>query len=169
MLEDEIYQRVLTRILDFVSGRARTVSEVERKIDALLKGRTTEEVSQSIENKNIKIRVMEKLSSLKLLSDFQYAKDYLNEKVNSSSPVGPGAVKKFLYHKGVSSELIKNTVSTFSSQDEKNAIEKLLERKMRLVTKRDLKTKNKIIRFLLYRGFSSKAIFPAVDTKFEVK
>src|SRR3989344_7963034 len=167
MLEDEIYQRVLTRILDFVSRRARTESEVERKIDALLKGRTTEEVSQSIENKNIKTRVMEKLSSLKLLSDFQYAKDYLNEKVNSSSPVGPGAIKKFLYRKGVSSELIKNTVSTFSSQDEKNAIEKLLERKMRLVTKRDLKTKNKIIRFLLYRGFSSKPIFPQLTPNFK--
>ena len=169
MSEDEIYQRVLTRILDFVSGRARTVSEVERKIDALLKGRIAEEIGQSVENENIKIRVMEKLSLLKLLSDSQYAKDYLNEKVNSSRPVGPEAVKKFLYRKGVSSEIIKSVVSDFSEQDEKEAIEKLLIRKMRTLTKRDIKNKNRITKFLLYKGFTPKVVFPTVDTKFEVK
>ena len=163
MSEDEIYQRTLAKILDFISNRARTVFEVERKLDKLIVGDVVKI------NRNIKAGIMEKLSQLKLLNDSQYAKDYLNEKINSSRPVGSGAIKKFLYRKGVSSELIKDIVSDFSAKDENEAIEKLLDHKMRTITKRDLKTKNKIIRFLLYRGFSSNAVFTAVDTKFEVK
>ena len=164
MSEDEIYKRVLTGILDFVSNRARTVFEIERKINALLKYVSSEEVIQSV-----RVKVIDKLNQLELLNDFQYAKDYLNEKVNSSRPVGPEAVKKFLYRKGVSSEIIKSVVSDFSKQDEKEAIEKLLVRKMGTLTKRDIKNKNRITKFLLYKGFTPKVVFPAVDTKFEVK
>lgn len=124
-----------------------TEFEIRQKI----KGRFKE-----IEEKTLD-EVLDKLKELKYVNDEQFAKDYINFRT-TISPRGAFVLKQELYKKGISEELIQKALNEVEL-DEVALAKQLVEHKAKsLQSFEPQKRKEKMIRFLMSRGFGYDVI-----------
>lgn len=106
---------------------------------------------------------IEYVRSYGYIDDVRYASDYI--RYHSSEGRGKGRIRADLFRKGISDDDFEKAWSeTFELglvADSRDAIRELLEKK-HYSDDMDIKEKNRIIAFLMRRGFSSDDIFQVI-------
>lgn len=101
--------------------------------------------------------ILEKLKELNYVNDLQFAVNYINYR-NTLSPRGKFVLTQELKKKGVAEDLIKNAFAEIEV-DEFALARRLFEHKAKsLESLEPQKRKEKMMRFLLSRGFSYDVI-----------
>jgi len=161
-INDNLYEPVLNKIINFIAYASRSHSEVENRLNKYLyKKELSEEDADEI-----KTRIKHTLEDLKLLDDEQYARSYVEGRIRSGKPLSKRKISEFLFKKGISRELTEEVLKLFTEEIELVAINELIDKK--LVTLRvgnSRKNRQKLISYLLNKGFSPHLVYPAVDTK----
>ena len=142
-----------SRAIHFISYKPRTSSEIRYFAQKYLKkiDFPAEEQESLIEG------VLFFLRDLRYIDDLDYAQSYILEQQQLSIPRGPKYVYQFLSKKGIPSDVIESALETHFPEDmEKFCIEKIL-------AKKNYPT-NKLIQYLLRRGFNVGLIYTLIDT-----
>ena len=122
------------------------------------KPRTEKELKKKLKEKKISEQNIEKtlntLKEFKFLDDNQYAKMFLEEKLNYK-PAGKRLISMKLAEKGIKKEVIENVISSqYSEEKEKKKAKELLAKYIKKVkAKSDIDKKQKCYRYLLSKGF----------------
>ena len=104
---------------------------------------------------------LQKLEEYNFVNDEEYAKNFVKYKTKSS---GKRKILMELKQRGVCEDLAKNSVESFS-KDEEN-IYSVAEKYLKL-KERDFKTKQKAFRFLLSKGYESENILACLNKFFK--
>ena len=105
--------------------------------------------------------VLQKLEEYNFVNDEEYAKNFVKYKTKSS---GKRKILMELKQRGVREDLAKNSVESFS-KDEEN-IYSVAEKYLKL-KERDFKTKQKAFRFLSSKGYESENILACLNKFFK--
>lgn len=149
--------------LSLLEARAHTVSELRRKLLAKTIRRKDAKNPPKFTRSDVQI-VIQDLIQAGLLDDVSFAKLYCESLQASSSPIGSRKAHEKLIRHGVSAELARKTLAEVWCAD---AEEELLRaqdaatRRLPLIIKatpEGIKRRQKLMRFLAGRGFSSFVI-----------
>lgn len=161
--DSDLYQKLYSKILNFVAYSPRTYNEVLSKLNLLL--RKYSSISDE-EKEWVKSTIISDLESLKLLNDQEYAFSYVKGKRESYSKA---MMKAFLMKKGVSREIISEAISLQNIDLEFASALQTLEKKLKSLHINDQKLlKLKLSKYLISKGYSYDVIRTVVDTKFKV-
>ncbi len=155
------------KILNFIAYKPRTVSEVMRKFDSVYSSLSKTNVSLGDQDEEKALLTIE-LKLLGLLNDLEYAKTFIKEKTGGTKPISKRFIETFLLKKGVDKEIIEEAFAKtlFNNDLEKEAAQRLLDKKIKsLHDPFSKEAKQKVIRYLLSKGFAPDIVFPLVDTK----
>ncbi len=142
--------------LKYIKYKARTVYEVR---NYLLKKEYSKELVDGAVNKLLKQGY---------LDDLSYARSFLNMKIFTTNH-GPNRVRSDLSKRGVSSKIIDEVMDEYTSEIEKEKIEKIITKKINSNHSKSAKMlKNKIMCELVNDGFS-KSIVSSVLSNFTIK
>jgi regulatory protein len=134
--------------LNILSRRDHSKKELERKL-----------YQRKVE-KDITGEIISELIELKYLDDERFAKAYLEEKLKLKN-VGIEKVKRELFAKGVSREIIKSILDEKGEIDESESAYSLVMKKMKQFTRKTQDTrkiKQKIYTFLFSKGYDYETI-----------
>ena len=153
--KEEAYEKVLNRLLHFISYTQRTEREVTQKLDKVLvryaKKMNNQEIREIIDG------VFEELAEQGFIDDDGYAKAYVQHKMTAKTPKSRLEISKFLYQKGISREITNTALFQYTDEQEIENIQKILEKKAK-------KPKEKLIAYLLRRGFKAGNVYETVNT-----
>ena len=153
----KIKSELNSKILRFLSYKPRTVSEIEVASRKYLK-------KYDFELCEIESLISEAILPLQkagYLDDVDYAYSYILEQQQRDSPRGPSYISRFLGRKGISRELIKQSLEkNFPIEKEELCIHKL-------ISKRENIPQPKLINYLLRRGFNKGLVCHLVDTTYK--
>jgi regulatory protein len=147
ILFEEEKAQAKEKALNFLSYRPRTEKEIRKKLkekdfdDAVI-----EEVAQT-------------LKRLKLIDDYEYAKNFVQERLRLS-PRGENLLKQELWKKGIDKEIIGEVLrETFESRDVEEIAQEVLEKAKRKYRNLEKEVALRRIKgFLLRRGFSYETV-----------
>ncbi|KKS16520.1 MAG: Regulatory protein RecX [candidate division WWE3 bacterium GW2011_GWA1_41_8] len=163
--DDSLYENLLNKAISFIAYSPRTLSEVNGRMDKFFQKRNINESYAS----ELRSHVIKELNELKLIDDEQYALSYVEGRIRSGKPFSRRKISDFLYKKGVPDELLKSALSRYGDEQERKSIEDLIEKKLKTFKNADpRKNRNKLIAYLLNKGYSPQLVYPAVDTKFNI-
>ena len=111
-------------------------------------------------------RVEETIAELvadQTLDDRRFSRAFTDDYTNLK-PKGNQYLRRELKHKKVADEIIEEVTA---GRDEKAMIRRLLADKLRSLDRRDPKQRQKIVRYLAYRGFSLSAILDVLEGRDE--
>lgn len=122
------------------------------------KPRSKKDLVKKLKQKKLSDKIIEDIIELlekqKYLDDKIYAKNYLEDKLNSK-PIGKRLAKLKLFEKGIDKELIETTINENYSEDKEfelaQKLMKKYEKKIKFKDKAD--KKNKCYRYLISKGF----------------
>lgn len=134
------YTKAFSLALDFISRKAATKKQIK---DKLIKFGYDEDIITM---------VCEELNQLGYLDDVQYAKELAKDMI-SYKKQGKTRIIMELKRRGISQEDIKEALSEIDFCEE-DSISAHLAKKFMNSDLSDIKTKEKAMRYLLYRGFS---------------
>lgn len=164
--KDRIYERLLPRMISFVSYLPRTVREVSDKFDIILqKFAISQEEKTSLKNKLIQYFL-----EIKLIDDQKYLKDFVLSKQNSSKKKSPNQIKLYLMKKGFSTATIDKALRALGETYSDTYIQDFIRKKSKTFDYSDIrKSKQKFIRLLASKGVPLDKAIGYVDTFFKVK
>lgn len=137
--------------LDYLSVKARTVREVEQKLDALNYGES--EVNQTVE----------RLKELNYLNDQKYASDFVDSRLRTK-PVSRKKLKEQLYTHLLSKEVIAEAVATVDdATDMKNAFFVAGKLQTQFSKLPFDEAKKRVVKRLAARGFTYDSIKTCVE------
>ncbi len=155
VLYKDLYQSLFNAALRFVSYRPRSRKEL---VDFLQKKLQKWNIASSAIFENVVKRVEE----LGYIDDAKFASWWVEQR-NSFRPKGIALLARELYQKGISRELIEQTLQK-SSGDEMEAARIIVGKKLKLFARLPkLEQKKKLYGFLGRRGFPSEVISRVVD------
>ena len=170
ILADGLADTIYAKVLNFVSYQPRTEKEVKTKASSLLDKLTTSDSEIVADESKVQDVVVDKLKSAGLLDDVSYARQYIGTARNSRYPTSRKKIKMFLLKKGISKEVIEEYLNeeTFSFDDEIKTARKLFDKKVATLKTAgkalDSKSKAKIWRFMLGKGYAPEVISALFDT-----
>ncbi len=148
-------EKAKSQALKFLSARARSVAELEKKLK--LKKYSASAIGETVEV----------LKRQGFLDDEKFAKIFANSSLYSR-PTGKSKLKFDLKQKGVSAEVIERALGGLQDYDETKMAEELVKKRLRSMKGVPEETKKRrIFGFLQRRGFSSDAIFKALKIRDE--
>lgn len=157
---------VNTFFVDSLRNEAEKEIALSKTLNFISKSQKTERQIKDYLNKkgfegNTIDYVLQKLKEYNFVDDEQFANNFVKYKTKSS---GRRKILMELKQKGVSEEVAKISVETYSQDDENiyNVAQKYLKLK-----ERDLKTKQKAFRFLLSKGYESEKIIVCLNKFFK--
>ena len=121
--------------------------------------RSEKEIKQKLRQKGFTEKIIwEVISDLKkvdLINDEKFAESWASTRL-SSKPMGKLLLKQELFRKGIKKEIIEDLIErSFEEDKEIELAKKLLEKKRKFLRNlEDVKTKKRLMNFLLRRGFS---------------
>jgi len=142
-----------SRVIHFLSYKPRTSFEIKSVAQKYLKKISFSEERQAplIEE------VLSFLEEAGYVDDLDYAQSYILEQQQHPSPKGPKYVYQFLSKKGIPPDAIRLALEIhFPEEKERLCIEKILAKKKA--------PHDKLVQYLLRRGFSVGLIYTIVDT-----
>ena len=149
--------RLLERIGKFLTIRPRSEKEIRDRISQKLYKR---KLPGFIDKVKLKNSVLIKLSKLDFIDDEKFAKWWVEQR-SQFRPKGKRALMAELRAKGVSDEAIKKALAFLGS--EKDLIKKLMDKKLKTLQRfSEKQRKEKLIQFLLRKGFSWEGIKEAI-------
>lgn len=129
-----------------------------------------QELSQKAERKEFSPEMIDlvlgELAEKDFINDTRFAQKYANDK-NHLNKWGPNKVSAHLLKKGVAKSITESAISaTFKSTDMEERLRKLvLKRKKHFLREvNELKRKQKIVNYLLQKGYKSQTVFKYVDS-----
>jgi regulatory protein len=133
--------------LNFLSYRPRTEKELIKKLKS--KGFEEEILEETVRN----------LKRLNLIDDYEYAKNFVNERLRLS-PRGENLLRQELWKKGIEKETIDEVLKeVFESKNEEEIAQKVLEKAKKKYRNLDKEVAQRRIKgFLLRRGFSFETV-----------
>ena len=160
MDSDTLYEKLMTKTLNFVSYRPRSRREVEIFIDKSLKRMKTEGVS-------VVEKVITRLTELGYIDDIKFATWWISQR-NSHRPKGLRALQFELQSKGIASDATAVAIASIQKSPDggseidlaKKAVQKKLPMWAYLPS---IEQKKKIYSFLSLRGFGSGTISKIID------
>ncbi len=155
MEPDRQLQKARDYAYRLLSHRQRSVQEIRERL-------RKKNFSASIINQTIKY-----LSGLNYLNDRDFARAWVCSKI-ASSYVGLSMLRYQLKQKGISDELIDETIDTHAlNYDEVQAAQKLVAlRRKHYRAVEPVKVKKRLYDYLRRRGFSAETIFQAIKDSF---
>jgi len=143
ILYSEEKKKAKERAINFLSYRDRSEKEMRTKLKQV-----------GFEEKIIDL-VVEDLKRLKLIDDEKFALTFARNKL-ITRPMGEYLIKQELVQKGISKDLIEQTIEEiYEKKDQLNIALELAHKRKKLVTNLDeLKAKKRVSDFLLRRGFN---------------
>lgn len=141
MCIDQVQDTLLNKALFFINYKQRTISEVKKH---LKKQTQDEELIQ---------RIIQILKSKRYLNDNEYAKQYVQEKIDFDL-VGPKYIKEKLISKGIHFDLIDAHLIQYNENIEYNKIRELIEKETKYTIKKPyIKAYQSIKGKLVNKGF----------------
>lgn len=164
--KDRLYEKLLPRMIGFVSYLPRTVKEVSDKLNAIL-----QKIDISQEEKTyIKNKFIQYFLEIKLIDDQKYLKDFISSKLNSSKKKSPNQIKLYLMKKGFTSTQIDGALRVLGETYSDSYIQDLIRKKSKSFDYSDIrKSRQKVIRLLASKGVPIDRAIGYVDTFFKVK
>lgn len=164
--DNELFEKIYPKVLDFVAYQPRTIKEVLDKIYKLgIKWKLSSETTSMLQ-----IRIITELKQVHLLDDRDYAQTYISQKL-SGKPVSSQKLKTFLFKKGVAAEIINETLQGLSSEFEFDAAFAEAEKKLKIFqTAKNVKRfapfqlRQKIYAYLAGKGYPSDICSRVVDS-----
>lgn len=102
-------------------------------------------------------KIIQKLKELNLINDYNFAKVYVNDKVNLSLD-GPEKIRKNLEKLRVDTDIINEVIDNVDKQIFLSHIEKLISKKLKSTKYTGLVLKNKLTSYLINQGYSKSMI-----------
>ncbi|MEW6685752.1 MAG: RecX family transcriptional regulator [Candidatus Edwardsbacteria bacterium] len=128
-----------------------------------IRPRTKKELEQRLKRKEFETEIISKvisrLEEVGLIDDEKFARLWTESRL-ASKPMGPNRLKEELWQKGISPEIIEESLKEFTNKDEQIGIAKeLVKRKTRqYVSLSPEVMKRRLMGFLSRRGFSYEII-----------
>ena len=138
------YAKIMNRAMDMLSKKAVTKKAL---IDYLVK---------KDYDKDLVINVCDELSKIGCINDLEFAIQYARDAFEYKKH-GKSRIKADLIKKGVDKQTIDEAFLNLSFSYDDNILE-ILNTKFKNADLSDIKTKNKIIRYLAYRGYNMSDI-----------
>lgn len=141
LAEEESIIRCKNSALKTIERTFKTEKEVIEKLKE--KGYDENAINKSIEF----------LKQYNFLNDFNYAKAYIKDKLNS---IGSQKIKYTLIRKGISKEIIEELLADSDKDNEKNTAYNLAKKKLDVIRKKEsdnYKISGKLYRYLTSRGY----------------
>lgn len=119
--------------------------------------RSEKEMSEYLQKKGYQLdtikKVLEKLRYYQFINDATFANQFIQSKKNTSM-TGPLLIKQQLAQKGVSHDVIDQTINEFSKDEQVEKAIALIEKKLLSLTKFSTKQKrDKLTQYLLGKGY----------------
>ena len=126
------------------------------------KARSEKEIYEYLKKRQVDDDIIKECISLlrknNYINDELYSKMYINDKINLSND-GPYKIRKALTDLGVREEYINSNIDIFDSSLEKEKIEKLVDKQIKLNhNKSAYVLKNKILNYLVNLGYTRSII-----------
>ncbi|PIS22295.1 hypothetical protein COT50_02745 [candidate division WWE3 bacterium CG08_land_8_20_14_0_20_41_10] len=175
MDQDELYQKMLTKVIMFLGYKPRTHKEIAVRLGKYLK---SQKDLDDETKRNINEKIFSYLEENKLIDDEEFIKLFIESKTRGKSVLGKKVIQNRLMAKGISKEDATYFVdATVSEEDELNSAVKTLINKYKIITfggptpsgaieaekYNNKDTRDHMGRFLLSRGFSYSIAKQAVD------
>lgn len=181
MDKDELYQKMLSKVIMFLAYKPRTRKEISVRLGRYLKSQ--KDLDDDIK-KEIADRVLDYLVQNKLIDDEEFIKLFIESKTRGKSVLGKKVIQNKLMAKGISKEDATYFVdATVSEEDELNSAVKALISKYKIIAfggptpsgaieagkyidkflSNSKEVYDKMGSFLLSRGFSYSTSRQAVD------
>ena len=142
----------------YLARRMHTKSEMYKK---LIKKEYAPEICE---------KTIEALIELGYINDTDYAERYTKDAINLKKH-GINRIKRDLKQKGIDNEIIDQTITELDI-DNSEILARLVEQKAERLDLKDIKQKNRLIGFLIRRGYKYDEIFSAIreycDNKGEI-
>ena len=150
---DELYEKIYSKVLHFISYKPRSEKEVTDKIATLTS------------NEGIKEKIIADLTNKNYIGDISYAEEYVRGVINSGKACSKRKMNHFLFKKGVHREVVTVAFNLIPPEFEyKNAL-KEGKKKLKMALGADNFTKKAKISDYLYRkGYLSSVITRVIDT-----
>ncbi|MBU1132938.1 RecX family transcriptional regulator [Patescibacteria group bacterium] len=150
---DELYEKLYSRILHFISHKPRSEKEVEDKLSTL----TSEE--------GIKEEIIADLRDKNYIGDVSYAEEYVRGVVSSRKACSKRKMKQFLFRKGVHRDVVTVAFNLFPPEFEYDNALKEGKKKIKMILGADEFTRKAKISDCLYRkGYPSSVVTRVIDT-----
>ncbi|MFC1700025.1 regulatory protein RecX [Patescibacteria group bacterium] len=151
--KDELYEKIYSKVLYFISHKPRSEKEVTDKISTLT------------QNEEIKEKITSDLMDKSYIGDVSYAEEYVREIIGSRKPCSKRKMKHFLFKKGVPREVVTVAFNLIPPEFEYQNALKEGKRKLNTILGADSFTKKaKISDFLYKKGYPSSAVSRVIDT-----
>lgn len=151
LIKENEFQKILDRVLNFLSFRPRSKKEI---LDFLVKKQSGEKTQKM---------VMARLKDLGMVDDKAFAEWWVEQRKNFR-PKGVRGLKAELIKKGINKELIEEAIGKII--DEESLARVSLEKKIETFRKLPPeKFRQKVTSFLAYRGFSWDTIKKILDNR----
>lgn len=171
MEKEEVYQKMLIKVIGFLAYKPRTRREIFVRLERYLKSQKG--LDDDIK-KGVVSKIFEYLEQNKLINDEEYIKLYIGSKSGGKKALGKKAIENKLIAKGIDRNDAEQYINaTIKEEDELKLAVGLIERKFGLVIEDAASSnldrrgrddiKGKMGRFLLSRGFSYSISRQAVD------
>ena len=148
---DTSYDTLLQYALKLISRKRYTEYELSKKLIA-------KKIGKDADHK----RVIKRLKELKYIDDTSFARDYISTRI-LVSPRGKDLIKIELLKKGINEKIISSELEKANIDEEKLAKLVMQKRISRFQGLEKRKKKEKIMRFLLSRGFKFDTIYKVID------
>ena len=162
----DIKFQLKTRVLNFLSYKLRTEQEVLQRIERYL---NRSEITSRQEKTELRDQIVLELKEHGLVNDELFAETFIKEKMLGPRSSSFAKIKEFLLRKGVSQDIIQQKFKLFPSLEEGNVLREA-EKKLKSIKGGDRRIrKQKLIKFLLSKGYRYDAIRSVVDSVVDVK
>ena len=138
------------KVYHFATYKPRTVSQVRRKLEDL------EAVPDEVE------ALLAWVSSFGIVDDAAYAVRYV-QAADERKPMSPAALRRALRVKGIADVHIDAALAGRTADDAVSAARRVAEKKLRMLSATDTERRQKLVRFLQYRGYAWDVIRTIID------
>jgi regulatory protein len=138
------------KVYHFATYKPRTVSQVRRKLEDL------EAVPDEVET------LLGWVSSFGIVDDAAYAVRYV-QAADERKPMSPAALRRALRVKGIADVHIDVALAGRTTEDAIDAARRVAEKKLRMTSGSETERRQKLVRFLQYRGYAWDVIRKVID------
>jgi regulatory protein len=147
-------KEIFSRLYRFCAFQERAVSDVEKQLDRY-------QIDIELRNK-----IIEKLKAEGFINEERFAKSYINSKLRSNK-WGRIKIIHGLKEKSVDIEIINRAIESIDREEYIKIIDNLIKKKNLSIKEDDLYIKkNKIARFIIYKGFESDIVWDQINISF---
>jgi SOS response regulatory protein OraA/RecX len=157
----ESVDKLYSKILDFVSYTFRTEKEVRNRASFYLRKIS---FPPDINPAEVVEEIINKLKLSRDIDDDDYTRRYIEGLLLSSKSKSPREASMFLYRKGIPEAIYSKYLDRLGGELEEKSLTTLVEKKARSIKSlKDPVARNKLIRYLISKGFDPGRARAEVD------